>query len=278
MPYLTVGRENSGDIEIYYEDHGPVSGPPVVLTHGYPLNGSAWEKQVPVLLEAGYRVILHDRRGWGRSSQPATGHDYNTFAADYHALIEHLELKDAVLVGHSMGTGEVTRYLGSYGSGRVRKAVLVSAIPPFFLQTDDNPIGPPASLFDGFFQAATADRLAWFKGFFENFYNMDVYAGTRVSEEAFQNSMNIAASGSPISAVACIETWHTDFRADVASFDVPILVIHGDADRVLPLELTGGRLPDLVKDLTLTVIEGGPHAIAWTHSDEVNAALLAFLK
>ena len=186
MPYLTVGRENSGDIEIYYEDHG--SGTPVVLTHGYPLNGSAWEKQVPMLLAAGYRVILHDRRGWGRSSQPATGHDYDTFAADYRTLIEHLDLQDAVLVGHSMGTGEVTRYLGTYGSARVRKAVLISAIPPFFLQTDDNPVGPPPSLFDGFVTAATNDRLAWFKGFLENFYNMDAYGGSLVSEEAFQNS------------------------------------------------------------------------------------------
>lgn len=276
MPYLKVGRENTGDIEIYYEDHG--SGTPIVLTHGYPLNGSAWEKQVPMLLEAGYRVILHDRRGWGKSSQPATGHDYDTFAADYHALIEHLDLRDAVLVGHSMGTGEVTRYLGTYGSGRVRKAVLVSAIPPFFLATDDNPVGPPASLFDEFSTAAVTDRLAWFKGFLENFYNMDVYGGSLVSEEAFQNSFTIAASGSPIAAVACVAAWHTDFRADVASFDVPILVIHGDADRVLPIELTGARLPDLVKNLTLKVIEGGPHAIAWTHSDQVNAALLEFLE
>ena len=276
MPYLTVGRENSGDIEIYYEDHG--SGTPVVLTHGYPLNGSAWEKQVPMLLAAGYRVIVHDRRGWGRSSQPATGHDYDTFAADYRTLIEHLDLQDAVLVGHSMGTGEVTRYLGTYGSARVRKAVLISAIPPFFLQTDDNQVGPPPSLFDGFVTAATNDRLAWFKGFLENFYNMDAYGGSLVSKEAFQNSFNIAASGSPIAAVACVATWHTDFRADVARFDVPILVVHGDADRVLPLELTGGRLPDLVEGLTLKVIEGGPHAIAWTHSDQVNASLLEFLK
>lgn len=275
MPYIKVGRENSGDIEIYYEDHG--SGTPVVLTHGYPLSGAAWEKQVPMLLEAGHRVILHDRRGWGRSSQPADGHDYDTFAADYHALLEELDLHDAVLVGHSMGTGEVSRYLGTYGSARVSKAVLISPIQPFFLATADNAEGVPRSLFDGFVAQATADRLAWLKGFLDNFYNMDVYGGTLVSDQAFQASFNIAAAGSPIAAVKCISTWTTDFRADVASFDVPILVIQGDQDRVLPIQFTGSRLPALVKNLTLKVVEGGPHAVAWTHSDEVNTALAAFL-
>jgi non-heme chloroperoxidase len=275
MPYIKVGKENSGDIEIYYEDHG--SGTPVVMAHGYPLDGQAWEKQVPPLLAAGHRVITYDRRGWGKSSQPAVGYDYDTFAADYKAIIETLDLHDAVLVGHSMGTGEVTRYLGAYGSGRVQKAVLVSPIPPYLVSVDDDPEGIPVSVFDGFTATAKADRLAWLKGFLDNFYNMDVYGGTLVSDQAFQASFNVAVAGSPIAAVECISTWATDFRTDVASFDVPILVVQGDQDRILPIQFTGNRLSGLIKELTYVVIEGGPHAIAWSHADQVNSALLQFL-
>ena len=190
MPTITVGQENSSDIEIYYEDHG--AGQPVVLIHGYPLSGRAWDKQVPVLLEAGHRVITYDRRGFGKSSQPATGYDYDTFAADLNTLLEHLDLREAVLVGHSMGTGEVTRYLSSYGSARVAKGVLVSPIPPFLLQTPDNPDGVPQSLFDGFAQAAAADTPAWMKGFLDNFYNIDTLRGTLVSDQAYQASWNLA--------------------------------------------------------------------------------------
>ena len=275
MSYLTVGEENSGSIELYYEDHG--AGPPVVLIHGYPLSSRAWDKQVPVLLEAGHRVITYDRRGFGRSSQPTAGYDYNTFAADLNALLEHLNLHDAVLAGHSMGTGEVTRYLGRYGSGRVAKGVLVSPIPPFLLQTGDNPEGLPASLFDGFIQAATADTPAWMKGFLDNFYNIDVLGGTLVSDQAFQASWNIAAATSATAAVTCISTWETDFRDDLAEIDVPMLVIQGDADRILPYSNTGKRLPGLIKDMHLVVIDGGPHAISWTHADQLNRALLDFL-
>ena len=237
MSYLTVGEENSGSIELYYEDHG--AGPPVVLIHGYPLSSRAWDKQVPVLLEAGHRVITYDRRGFGQSSQPTVGYDYDTFAADLNALLEHLNLHDAVLAGHSMGTGEVTRYLGRYGSGRVAKGVLVSPIPPFLLQTGDNPEGLPAGLFDGFIQAATADTPAWMKGFLDNFYNIDVLGGTLVSDQAFQASWNIAAAASATAAVTCISTWETDFRDDLAKIDVPMLVIQGDADRILPYSNTG---------------------------------------
>ena len=275
MPQLKVGRENSGDIEIYFEDHG--SGAPVVLIHGYPLSGQAWEKQVPMLLERGHRVITYDRRGFGQSGRPGVGYDYDTFAADLYELMEHLDLRDAILVGHSMGTGEVTRYLGTYGSVRVDRAVLLSPIPPCFLATDDNELGAPAAMFDGFLAAARADRPAWLKGFLENFYNMDVYGGNRVSTAAFDASLAVATSASAIAAVRCIPSWTTDFRSDVAGFDVPVLVVQGDQDRVLPIELTGRRLPDLVKELELVVIEGGPHAIAWTHADEVNAALASFL-
>ena len=287
MATVTVGQENNTDIEIYYEDHG--AGQPVVLIHGYPLSGRAWDKQVPALLEAGYRVITYDRRGFGQSSQPATGYDYDTFAADLHTLMEHLDLRDAVLVGHSMGTGEVTRYLASCGSGehhalqlghhrpRVAKGVLVSPIPPYLLQAPDNPDGVPQALFDGFVQAATADTPAWMKGFLDNFYNMDTLGGTLVSYQAWQASWNLAVTASATAAVACIGTWTTDFRADLPKIDVPMLVLHGDADQVLPLDKTSKRLPGLIKDVQLVVVEGGPHAIPWTHAGQVNTALLDFL-
>jgi non-heme chloroperoxidase len=275
MPYITVGHENSGSIDLYYEDHG--SGTPMVLIHGYPLSGRAWDKQVPVLMKAGHRVITYDRRGFGKSSQPTSGYDFDTFAADLRTLMDELDLRHVTLVGHSMGTGEVTRYLGTYGSVRVEKAVLVSPIPPFLLQADDNPEGLPGSLFDGFTRAAIADSPAFLKGFLDGFYNMDVYAGTLVSEQAFQASWNLASAMSATAAVACIQTWETDFRQDLPKIDVPVLVVQGDADRVLPLEKSGKRLPGLIKDVKLAVIDGGPHAIAWTHSEQVNRALLEFI-
>jgi non-heme chloroperoxidase len=275
MPYVNVGDENSGSIDLYYEDHG--AGAPVVMIHGYPLSGRAWDKQLPVLLEAGHRVITYDRRGFGKSSQPAVGYDYDTFAGDLAALMDQLDLHDTTLIGHSMGTGEVTRYLGAHGSARVARGVLVSPIPPFLLQTDDNPEGLPESLFDGFMKEAKADAPAFLKGFLDNFYNIDEFRGTLVSDQAFQSSWNTAASASAIAAVACIPTWETDFRQDLPKIDVPILVIHGDADRILPYEKTGKRLPGMINDMELVTIEGGPHAIAWTHSLQVNKALLQFV-
>jgi non-heme chloroperoxidase len=276
MPFVKVGTENSAGIEIYYEDHG--AGQPVVLIHGYPLSGRGWDKQVPALLEAGYRVITYDRRGFGQSSRPAAGYDYDIFAADLSTLLEHLNLHDAILAGHSMGTGEVTRYLGRYGSARVAKGVLVAPIPPYLLQTADNPDGVPQALFDGFAAAARADTPAWMKGFLENFYNIDTLRGTLVSDQAFQASWNLAVTASATAAVACIGTWATDFRDDLPRIDVPILVIHGDADQVLPLDKTASRLPELIKDVHLVVVEGGPHAIPWTHADQVNTALLDFIR
>ena len=288
MPTVTVGQENSAGISIHYEDHG--AGQPVVLIHGYPLSGRAWDRQVPALLEAGYRVITYDRRGFGASSQPAAGYDYDTFAADLHALLEHLDLRDAVLAGHSMGTGEVTRYLARYGSGdhrglqlghhrpRVAKAVLISPIPPYLRQAPDNPDGVPQALFDGFAAAARADIPAWMKGFLDTFYNIDTLRGTLVSDQAWQASWNLAVTASATAAVACIATWTTDFRADLPEIDVPVLVIHGDADQVLPLDKTSKRLPGLIKDVQLTVVEGGPHAIPWTHAAQVNTALLDFIR
>jgi pimeloyl-ACP methyl ester carboxylesterase len=191
--------------------------------------------------------------------------------------METLNLRDAVLVGHSMGTGEVTRYLGRYGSARVAKGVLVSPIPPFLLQAPDNPEGLPASLFDGFMQQAREDTPAWMKGFLDNFFNIDKFRGTLVSDQYYQASWNIAVSASAMAAVACIPTWETDFRADLPKIDVPMLVIQGDDDRVLPFPKTGQRLPGMIKDVQLVSIDEGPHAIAWTHADQVNSALLKFM-
>jgi non-heme chloroperoxidase len=275
MPRIAVGTENSAAIEIHYEDHG--SGQPVVLIHGYPLNGASWEKQERVLLQAGYRVITYDRRGFGKSSQPTVGYDYDTFAADLNAVLEHLDLNDVVLVGFSMGTGEVVRYLATYGSGRVAKAVLMGTIPPFVLKTGDNPEGVDGSVFDDIKAAVLKDRPAFFKGFLDNFNNVDVLGGTRISEQAWQNSFIVAVGASPFAAHACVDTWLTDFRNDLPKIDVPTLAIHGDADRILPYAATAARLPGLIKDLELVTVAGGPHNVAWTHPDEVNKAMLAFL-
>jgi non-heme chloroperoxidase len=275
MARVKVGIENGTDIEIYYEDHG--SGHPVVLIHGYPLNGRSWERQQRELLAAGYRAINYDRRGFGLSSQPTTGYDYDTFAGDLNALLDHLALDEVDLVGFSMGTGEVTRYLGKYGSGRVRKAALLGAIPPFLLKTDDNPEGVDRSVFEGIKTAIVADRYAYFKDFLDNFYNVDKLGGTRISDQAWQASFNVAATASPYATYACVDTWLTDFRADLAKIDVPVLVVHGTEDRILPYESTAKRLPELVADLKLVSVKGGPHNIGWTHPEEVNPALFEFL-
>jgi non-heme chloroperoxidase len=275
MPQLTVGTENSADIEIHYEDHG--QGQPVVLVHGYPLDGNSWERQERVLLQEGYRVITYDRRGFGRSSQPTVGYEYDTFAGDLHALLEHLELSDIVLGGFSMGTGEVTRYLGTYGSARVQKAALFGVIPPFLLKTDDNPEGVDGQVFEGIKAAIVADRYAYFADFLNDFYNVDVLGGTRISDQAWQASFIVAVGSSPYATHACVDAWLTDFRDDVAKIDVPTLVVHGTEDRILPFKATAARLPDLITDVRLVKVEGGPHNIAWTHPDEVNHALLDFL-
>jgi len=275
MSYVTVGHENAQPIEIYFEDHG--SGQPVVLIHGFPLNGHSWERQEAALLGAGYRVITYDRRGFGASSQPSSGYDYDTFTADLDALLRHLNLENVVLVGFSMGTGEVTRYLGKYGSARVGKAVLIGAIPPFLLHTEDNPEGVPQSVFDGIMAAIVKDRPAYLTSFFKDFYNFDVLGGTRVSEEVLHLGFNVAAGASARATLACVPTWLTDFRADVAQIGVPTLIIHGDADRILPIKATGARLPALIAGSEYVVIKGGPHNILWTFAEEVNAALLEFL-
>jgi non-heme chloroperoxidase len=275
MPYVTVGNENSGKIELYYEDHG--SGNPVVLIHGYPLSGASWEKQVPVLLDAGFRVITYDRRGFGKSSQPTTGYNYDTFGEDLHKLVTQLKLRDFTLVGFSMGGGEVARYLGKYGSKDVSKAVIISGVPPYLLKTADNPEGVDASVFAGIEKAAAADRYMFFTEFFKNFYNTDLLLGRRVSEQAVQASWNIAASASATASLACVPAWHEDFREDLARIDVPTLVIQGDADRILPITATGLRTAKLIKGARQLVVKDGPHCVTWTHAEEVNAELLSFL-
>jgi len=275
MPFVTVGKENSGNIDLHYEDHG--SGQPVVLIHGYPLSGASWEKQVPALLNAGHRVVTYDRRGFGRSSQPTTGYNYDTFAEDLRKVILHLELRDFALVGFSMGGGEVARYFGKYGSKDVSKAVIISGVPPFLLKTPDNPEGVDANVFDGIIKAATTDRYAFFTEFFKNFYNTDVLLNKRVSEQAVQASWNLAAGASATASVACVPTWHEDFRKDVDKIDVSTLVMHGDADRILPIAASGARTAKLIKGARLAILKDGPHCITWTHADEVNTELLNFL-
>ncbi len=275
MPRLTVGSENSASIEIHYEDHG--SGDPIVLVHGYPLDGNSWERQERELLANGFRVITYDRRGFGRSSQPTIGYDYDTFAADLRTLIEHLDLEDAILAGFSMGTGEVTRYLGTYGSKRVRKAALLGVIPPFLLKTADNPEGVDKQVFEGIKAAIVKDRYAYFKDFFDNFYNVDKLMPERISEQAWQASFTVAVGSSPFATYVCVDTWLTDFRGDLPKIDVPVLVVHGTEDRILPYEATAARLPELIEDVELVSVEGGPHNIGWTHPEQVNKALLEFV-
>jgi non-heme chloroperoxidase len=276
MPTLTVGHENGHDIEIYFEDHG--TGQPVVLIHGFPLDGRSWDKQARALLGAGYRVISYDRRGFGMSSNTTIGFDYDTFADDLAALLDHLALRDAVLVGFSMGTGEVTRYLARHGSGRVTKAVLMAAVPPFLLRTRDNPEGVEGSVFEGIKAAIADDRPAYFKQVLDDFFNVDVLGGTRISEQAWQAAFVMALQAGAFATYAAVDSWLTDFRADLGAIDVPVLLIHGDADRILPYAATAARLPGMIADLQVVTVAGGPHNIAWTHPEVVNPALLEFLK
>lgn len=276
MPYVTVGKEHSADIELYYEDHG--SGKPVVLIHGYPLSGASWERQVSALLDGGYRVITYDRRGFGKSSQPTEGYHYDTFAEDLHKLITHLKLEQKFsLVGFSMGGGEIARYFGKYGSNGVSKAVIIGGVPPFLLKTNDNPEGVEGSVFDGIKKAVAQDRYAFFTEFFKNFFNADLLLGKRVSEEVLRACWNIAAGASATASLACVSTWYEDFRQDLHRVDVPTLVIHGDSDRIVPIEAAGQRTAKLIKGAQLVVVKGGPHCIPWTHADEVTSALVSFL-
>jgi len=275
MNYINVGKENSCNIDLYYEDHG--TGKPVLLIHGWPLSSASWEKQVPALLHAGYRVITYDRRGFGNSSRPSTGYDYDTLADDLHKIMTKLHLRDATLVGFSMGGGEVARYLGRYGTERVEKAVFMAAITPFLLKTSDNAHGVDGSVFEGIKQAIAADRPAFLTTFLSNFYNIHAFGGKKVSDEAVRLSWNIAAAASPKGTLDCVQAWLTDFRDDLIRIELPTLVIHGDNDKILPFAATGSRTHEAVKGSRMMVVAGAPHGLNWTHADEVNRELLAFL-
>lgn len=276
MPFVTVGTENSAQIEIYYEDHGPADAAPVVLIHGYPLDGSSWERQTRVLLEDGHRVITYDRRGFGKSSHPATGYDYDTYAADLNSLLTTLNLTEVTLVGFSMGTGEVARYVGTYGTTRLRRLGFLASLQPFLLQTDNNPTGVPQSVFDGIAATARADRFTWFTSFFADFYNLDETSGSRISEDAVRASWAVAAASAPDAAYAVVPTWLTDFRADVSTVStcgLPTLILHGTADRILPIDATARPFHESVLEAIYVEVDGAPHGLLWTHADEVNASL-----
>jgi non-heme chloroperoxidase len=276
MPYLCVGEEDYESVEIYYEDHG--RGSPVVLIHGFPLSGRSWEKQVTALLAAGHRVVTYDRRGFGESSRPIHGYDYDTLANDLHQLLVHLGLLDVALVGMSMGGGEVVRYLATFGSERVRKAVIISGVPPFLLKTPDNPGGVDRSVFDGIQDAIRSDRLAYLTQFLADFYNLDTLLGKRISTEVVRDSWNIASGASPAGTLGCVSAWLTDFRKEVPRIDVPTLVLHGDQDRILPIAVTARKTHEAIPGSELVIVEGAPHGLLWTHAAEVNAALLPFLE
>jgi len=276
MPSVVVGTENSAPIEIHYEDHG--SGDPVVLIHGFPLSGVAWERQERALIAAGRRVITYDRRGFGKSSQPTSGYDYDTFAADFHALVTALDIRDFDVAGHSMGGGEIVRYLGHYGSERVRRAVIISGVPPYLLQTPETPQGVPQAVFDEIEAALTADRFAYFTEWNKSFFNLDKTLGKRISSEVVQSAWDLAVGASAAGTIACVATWHTDFRADLPKIDIPVLVLHGNEDRILPIEACGARTHEGIAGSEYVVVEGAGHGLCWTHADEVNAELLRFLK
>lgn len=275
MAFLQVATENEAPVELYYEDHG--SGRPVVLIHGWPMSGRSWEPQVAALVEAGHRVITYDRRGFGRSSQPWTGYDYDTFAADLQALLTHLDLREATLVGFSMGGGEVARYLGRYGSERIARAVLAAAVPPYLYKSDDNPDGGlDDATIAQFEDGVRGDRIAFLEDFTTQFFSTD--NGVLVSEPNRQYHRQIAAFASPKGTLDCIAAFgRTDFRGDLERIDVPVLILHGDADAIVPFEVSGKRAADTIADSSVSVIQGGPHAINATHAGEFNRALIDFI-
>ncbi len=275
MSFVNIGRENSATIDLYYEDHG--SGLPVVLIHGWPLNGDAWEKQTAALLAAGHRVITYDRRGFGRSSKPGTGYNYDTFAADLDVLLNTLNLTNVSLVGHSMGTGEITRYIGKYGTKRLRKAVLIGTLGPYLVKAPDNPEGIDASVFRGIQAGIKADRPVALMEFLKNFYSVGGPDGKLVSERVIQANWTVAIGASPIGTLACVDAWIEDFRKDIDRNDVPTMIIHGDDDHILPADVTSRRQAKLIKGVKFIEIKGGSHGITWTRAEEINNELVKFL-
>lgn len=275
MSTIKVGQENSQPIELYYEDHG--SGSPVVLTHGWPLNGDAWEKQTAALLAAGHRVITFDRRGFGRSSKPGTGYNFDTFAADLEALMSALDLNGVSLVGHSMGTAEITRYIGKYGTKRLVKAVLIGTVGPYLVKTADNPEGVDRKWFDDTRAALKADRPAALRDFFKDFYSIGGEDGKRVSEQVVDANWAVAIGASPIGTVACVDSWMEDFRKDIPRNDIPTMIIHGDDDRLLSPDVTSRRQAKMIKNVKYVEIKGASHGLTWTRAEEINAQLVPFL-
>ncbi len=275
MPTVAVGTENGAPIELHYTDVG--SGRPVVLIHGWPLSGRAWEGQVPALAAAGHRVITYDRRGFGQSSQPWGGYDYDTFAADLDTLIRHLDLREVALVGFSMGGGEVVRYIATYGTDRIAKAVLAAAVPPYLYASEDNPEGGlDDETIAGFEGAVQTDRLAFLEDFTNNFFGAN--GQLRVSEQQREYAKAIAAFASPKGTLDCIAAFgRTDFRGDLEKVTVPTLVIHGDSDAIVPFEVSGRRSAHALADSRLVVIQGGPHGLNASHPAEFNEALVTFL-
>ena len=282
MPRLSVSTSNGQPVELHYEDHG--TGRPVVLIHGWPLSGRSWEPQVLPLVEAGHRVVTYDRRGFGDSSQPWSGYDYDTFAADLDALMTELDLTDATLVGFSMGGGEVVRYLATYGTQRVRSAVLAAAVPPYLYKSEDNPDGGlDDATIEQFQHGVRTDRIAFLEKFTADFFNpggkglLDSRSGA-VSEPLRRYSRHIADFASPKGTLDCITAFgRTDFRGDIATITVPTLVIHGDSDAIVPFEISGKRSHEAIPGSELVLIEGGPHGINASHAEQFNTALLGFL-
>ena len=278
MGHITVGSENTTPVELYYEDQG--AGQPVVLIHGYPLNGHSWERQTRELLAAGYRVITYDRRGFGRSSKVGSGYDYDTFAADLNTLLETLDLREVVLVGFSMGTGELARYVARYGHERVAKLAFLASLEPYLVARDDNPEGVPQKVFDDIEAAAKGDRYAWYTQFFANFYNLEENLGSRISQEAVDGSWTVAVGSAPVAAYAVVSSWIEDFRGDVDAVRAsgkPALILHGTADNILPIDATARRFRQALPDAQYVEVQGAPHGLLWTHADEVNATLRTFL-
>lgn len=273
--FKTSSIENRENIKLYYEDYG--TGDPVILIHGWPLSAQMWEYQTQVLVEAGHRVIAYDRRGFGRSDKPWSGYDYDTLAKDLNDLITGLDLKNITIVGFSMGGGEVSRYIGNYGTSKLKKAALISSVAAFILKTDDNPDGVPQETFDEFKAAVRKDRLGFLKDFGNNFVNYDDNKD-KISEAQVHFNWSIAAGASPKGTLDCITSFgSTDFRADLEKFDIPTLIIHGDADQVVPIKPSGEQAASIVKDSRYEVIKGAPHGLVFTHTEEVNKILIDFL-
>jgi non-heme chloroperoxidase len=276
MPYISVGKENSGDISIYYKDWG--NGQPVVFSHGWPLSADAWDDQMIFLASQGYRCIAHDRRGHGRSSQPSGGNDMDTYAADLAKLAEALDLKGAVHIGHSTGGGEVARYIGRYGTKRVAKAVLISAVPPLMLKTAANPGGLPIEVFDGIRAGMRADRSQYFRDFSAPFYGAN-RPGAKVSQGVRDSFWLQCMMAGFKNVYECVKAFsETDQTEDLKKFDVPTLIIHGDDDQIVPIGAAGMLSSKIVKNSVFKIYPGGAHGITVTEKDRINADLLAFIK